>query len=162
GRMIPDEISIGIGRVAMRVRNRTEHLLSVAALFLGDDNDTHPAMVYTPVPFLSGARLLTSQTFRDRFPAESVASPPVLHIRNVSLLCSALQASTAPYGRVGDLRALELVRQHFDVLGGIIRDERGAVVKTIGDAVMAVFGHPHNAMAAAVRMNDDIAAVRAN
>ena len=39
-------------------------------------------------------------------------------------------------------QAYNMVRDHFALLAGIVRDHDGAVVKTIGDAVMASFGDP--------------------
>ncbi len=54
--------------------------------------------------------------------------------------------------RTGDLVAFDLVNEHFRLLQEIIASERGAVVKTIGDAVMATFETPDRAIAAAIRM----------
>jgi class 3 adenylate cyclase len=55
---------------------------------------------------------------------------------------------------VGDLAAFDLVRAHFRVLQEIVAAEAGAVVKTIGDAVMATFPSPERAVAAALRMRE--------
>jgi class 3 adenylate cyclase len=65
--------------------------------------------------------------------------------------------------RVGDLVAFDLVNEHFRLLQEIIASERGAIVKTIGDAVMATFATPDRAIAAAIRMReamDDLGAQR--
>src|SRR5439155_20181736 len=56
--------------------------------------------------------------------------------------------------RVGDLVAYDLVREHFRILHEIVAAESGAVVKTIGDAVMATFPTPDRAMAAALKMRE--------
>ena len=56
------------------------------------------------------------------------------------------QGSTELYERVGDLVAYDLVREHFRVLHEIVAAEAGAVVKTIGDAVMATFPTPDRAL----------------
>ena len=53
---------------------------------------------------------------------------------------------------VDDLVAFDLVGEHFRLLQEIIGSEKGAVVKTIGDAVMATFETPDRAIAAAIRM----------
>lgn len=63
-----------------------------------------------------------------------------------------LKGSTALYERVGDLAAYDLVHAHFDVLAQIIAAHGGAIVKTIGDAVMATFPTPRRAIAAALAM----------
>jgi len=44
------------------------------------------------------------------------------------------------------------VRAHFHALLEIISSEKGAVVKTIGDAVMATFVRPEHAIVAGLRM----------
>ena len=50
--------------------------------------------------------------------------------------------------------AYDLVCQHFRVLAEIVASEGGAIVKTIGDAVMATFPTPDRALAAALRMRE--------
>ena len=55
---------------------------------------------------------------------------------------------------MGDLVAYDLVRAHFRVLTEIVAAEAGAVVKTIGDAVMATFPTPNRAVAASLRMRE--------
>ena len=55
---------------------------------------------------------------------------------------------------MGDLAAFDLVRAHFRVLQEIVAAEAGAVVKTIGDAVMATFTTPDRAVSAALRMRE--------
>ena len=50
--------------------------------------------------------------------------------------------------------AFDLVREHFRTLNEIVAAEGGAVVKTIGDAVMATFLTPDHALAAALRMRE--------
>ncbi len=52
------------------------------------------------------------------------------------------------------MAAFDLVREHFQTLNGIVAAEGGAVVKTIGDAVMATFPTPDRGLAAAFRMRD--------
>ena len=48
------------------------------------------------------------------------------------------------------------MRAHFQVLQEIVVGEAGATVKTIGDAVMATFPTPDRAIAAALRMRDEM------
>jgi class 3 adenylate cyclase len=47
---------------------------------------------------------------------------------------------------------------HFDVLKKVISDEEGALVKTIGDAVMAVFRRPSSAVKAMLTAQELLAA----
>src|SRR6195952_4568517 len=103
-------------------------------------------------PFLTAKRMLTNQTFRDVFKADNLNIDQRLKITSLTFLFTDLKGSTALYERVGDLAAFDLVRAHFHALLEIISSERGAVVKTIGDAVMATFIRPEQALAAGLRM----------
>jgi class 3 adenylate cyclase len=103
-------------------------------------------------PFLTAKRMLTNQTFRDVFKADNLNIDQRLKITSLTFLFTDLKGSTALYERVGDLAAFDLVRAHFHALLEIISSERGAVVKTIGDAVMATFIRPEHAIVAGLRM----------
>jgi len=101
-------------------------------------------------PFLTAKRLLTNQTFRDIYRTDTLAVDQRLKITSLTFLFTDLKGSTELYERVGDLAAYDLVRAHFHVLNEIVAAERGAEVKTIGDAVMATFPTPDRAIAAAL------------
>jgi class 3 adenylate cyclase len=107
-------------------------------------------------PFLTGGMLLANQTFRRLFRSEVIESSEGIGVRFVTLLFTDLKGSTAMYERIGDMKAFSLVNQHFDRLGAAVSAHGGAVVKTIGDAVMAVFMEPTQAVAAATEMLDAI------
>lgn len=102
--------------------------------------------------FLSGSRLLSTQTYRDLFPSETVMSAGGLAVKRLALLFTDIKGSTALYDRIGDIKAFNLVSQHFGVLRDAIAANHGALVKTIGDAVMASFHEPLNAVRAALDM----------
>ncbi|MGE0868618.1 MAG: DUF5939 domain-containing protein [Kofleriaceae bacterium] len=106
--------------------------------------------------FLSGRRLLTSHTFRQMFGTETIRSTDGIGVRDVSILFTDLKGSTEMYDRIGDLKAFALVNQHFERLNRAIVRWRGAVVKTIGDAVMASFETPADAVHAAREMLREI------
>ncbi|MGJ5023335.1 adenylate/guanylate cyclase domain-containing protein [Bradyrhizobium oligotrophicum] len=103
-------------------------------------------------PFLTAKRMLSNQTFRDVFKADNLNIDQRLKITSLTFLFTDLKSSTALYERVGDLAAFDLVRAHFRALLEIINAEKGAVVKTIGDAVMATFIKPEHALTAGLRM----------
>ena len=108
-------------------------------------------------PFLSGADVLSNQTYLDLFSAETIVAEEGLAVRRLALLFTDLRGSTALYERIGDLKAFDLVRQHFGYLRACIRRNSGALVKTIGDAVMASFVDPADALRAALEMRTEIA-----
>src|SRR5260370_3686852 len=107
-------------------------------------------------PYMSGGMLLARQTFRRLFRSERVDEREGLGIRQVTLLFTDLKGSTAMYERFGDLNAYALVREHFALLGAAVQQHSGAVVKTIGDAVMAVFSRPTDAVSAALHILGEI------
>jgi class 3 adenylate cyclase len=105
-------------------------------------------------PFLTAKRLLTNQTFRDIYRTDTLDVDQRLKITSLTFLFTDLKGSTDLYERVGDLVAYDMVRAHFRVLHEVVASEAGAVVKTIGDAVMATFATPDRALAAALKMRD--------
>src|SRR5712672_2400576 len=112
-------------------------------------------------PFLTAKRLLTNQVFRDLYGTDTIDVDQRLKITSLTFLFTDLKGSTELYERVGDLVAFDLVREHFHVLNESVAAEGGAVVKTIGDAVMATFATPDRALAAALRMREAMRALNA-
>jgi class 3 adenylate cyclase len=110
-------------------------------------------------PFLTAKRLLTNQTFREIYRTSTLDIDQRLKITSLTFLFTDLKGSTELYERVGDLVAFDLVRAHFRILTEIIAAESGAVVKTIGDAVMATFPTPDRALAAALRIREAMRAL---
>jgi class 3 adenylate cyclase len=105
---------------------------------------------------LTAPEVISLQVFRDLFAEATLRPGDEAGVSQVALLFSDLQGSTALYERVGDAVAFNMVREHFALLASIVRDHDGAVVKTIGDAVMASFGDPANAVKAALAMQSRI------
>jgi class 3 adenylate cyclase len=101
------------------------------------------------------------QDYRDLFGRDVLAPGVAVKVAEVTVLFTDLKDSTATYGRLGDASAFGLVRDHFAVLTAIVRTHEGAIVKTIGDAIMAVFLDPARALTAAFAMHEAIARLRA-
>lgn len=141
------------GSVVFQVTNLLPHRASLLLLSVPHDVESMP-IVFPPV--LTANRMLASQTFRNLFGDEVVASKEGIGIRDLTLLFTDLKGSTAMYDRIGDLRAFSLVQQHFVHLSRAITTHQGATVKTIGDAVMAAFTHPADAVRAALAMRTEI------
>jgi class 3 adenylate cyclase len=77
--------------------------------------------------------------------------------RPLTFLFTDLESSTALYEQMGDAAAYDIMPRHFMFLGGIVFGHHGMVVKTIGDAVMATFGAPIDAVRAALAIQSRIA-----
>ncbi|BBZ37130.1 adenylate/guanylate cyclase domain-containing protein [Mycobacterium conspicuum] len=106
---------------------------------------------------LTAPEVISLQAFRDLFAEATLRPGDDAGVSQVALLFTDLRGSTALYERVGDATAYNLVRAHFMLLAAIVRDHDGAVVKTIGDAVMASFTDPAQAVRAALAMQAGIA-----
>ncbi|MGZ8692209.1 MAG: adenylate/guanylate cyclase domain-containing protein [Gaiellaceae bacterium] len=142
---------IDAGPVEIEFTNATAERYPLAITSLPD----HYEVVMQP--FLSGAEVLSNQTFLDLFAAETIVAGEGLAVRSLALLFTDLQGSTALYERIGDMKAFDLVRQHFGFLRECITRNSGALVKTIGDAVMASFVDPLDALRCALDMRAEIA-----
>jgi len=92
------------------------------------------------------------QDFRDMFSSEMLSLNETFSIENLGFLFTDLKGSTEMYERLGDAQAFALVKEHFYIMERLVRERSGAIVKTIGDAVMAVFNDPRDALRTAVEM----------
>lgn len=143
------------GKIVFTLANNTSErgMFAVAVLPPGFDMGRAPVHF---VPFLNGKRLLTTQAFRDLFRSEVIKAREGIGIKDITLLFTDLKGSTALYDRIGDLNAFALVQRHFDLLQDVVARHKGAIIKTIGDAVMAAFLEPADAVAAALSMRNEI------
>ncbi len=110
---------------------------------------------------LTADRVTALQAFRDLFSDQVLRPGDEVAVARIALLFTDLRRSTDLYGRIGDAAAYQLVRDHFAFLAAIVRRHDGAVVKTIGDAVMAAFAAPADALAAALAVQREMAAFNA-
>jgi class 3 adenylate cyclase len=147
---------IAAGPVEIEFTNATVE--RYALMVIRFSSDFHITMQ----PFLSGAALLSNQTFLDLFVTETLVAGEGLTVKRLALLFTDLQGSTALYERIGDMKAFDLVRLHFGHLRECIARNSGALVKTIGDAVMASFVDPLDALRAALDMRAQIAELNAS
>ncbi len=154
GRAFEPRPTIAPGPVRISVRNDSADPVPVLLYFT-------PIVTYFDyVPFLSGQRLLNSDDFRRHLGTEVVRPGTGIPTRGNTLLFSDLTGSTAIYDRIGDAAAFELVSAHFESLARVVTRHSGVVVKTIGDALMASFSRPADAVRAALEMRDALVGSR--
>ena len=135
------------GKIVFELENRTSERSSVWIILL--PQDLHPPRLEFEA-FLSGKRLLTDSVFRDLFGDEALDESQNISVKNITFLISDLKGSTALYDAVGDVRGYHLVRRLFAALNRAVAGHSGAVVKTIGDEVMAAFADPIDAVSASI------------
>ncbi|HWN08563.1 MAG TPA: adenylate/guanylate cyclase domain-containing protein [Pyrinomonadaceae bacterium] len=96
----------------------------------------------------TAAEVTALQIFRDLFSSEALRRGEQFSVGTLTVLFTDLKSSTQLYREIGDATAFGRVMNHFDVIKKLIAEEDGALVKTIGDAVMAVFRRPASALKA--------------
>jgi class 3 adenylate cyclase len=99
---------------------------------------------------VTAAEVTRLQTFRDLFAREALRPGDQISVGTLTILFTDLRGSTQLYREIGDAIAFGRVMNHFDVLRASIRQEDGALIKTIGDAVMAAFPRPASAVRALI------------
>ncbi|MEW6159520.1 MAG: DUF5939 domain-containing protein [Verrucomicrobiota bacterium] len=105
---------------------------------------------------LTASRVTGWQEFRDLFTSEVISPTEQITVGSQIVLFTDLRGSTAMYNGIGDAPAYSVVRNHFAVLVEAVRSHHGAVVKTIGDAVMAVFNRVDEALGAVAQMHFEL------
>jgi class 3 adenylate cyclase len=111
---------------------------------------------------LRPVQLFTLQEFRDLFSEEFLTADVQLSIGEQTVLFTDMIGSTRFYDDRGDPEAFAEVKRHFREVYEVVKTHRGAVVKTIGDAVMAAFHQPVDALAAAEEIHKRFPAGRAD
>ncbi|MEP7358563.1 MAG: adenylate/guanylate cyclase domain-containing protein [Anaerolineales bacterium] len=106
----------------------------------------------------TAAEVTSLQMFRDLFADEALRPGEHISVGRLTVMFTDLRGSTRLYRESGDAVAFGQVMTHFDILQAAITAESGAVVKTIGDAVMAVFLRPIAALRAVFRAQAALAA----
>ncbi|HEY4002273.1 MAG TPA: DUF5939 domain-containing protein, partial [Candidatus Xenobia bacterium] len=148
------EYTVAPGRVNVHLHNGTHRKVAFSLMRIDWDHlmDLLERYPHQRHPFLSAKRLLNSQVFRDLFRVQTTEASLHLQLRSLTLLFTDLKGSTALYDRVGDLEAWRLIQDHFRVLSRVVREHSGAIIKTMGDAIMAAFSTPVDAVEAAIDM----------
>jgi class 3 adenylate cyclase len=137
------------GRLRVMVKNAT-----------GDGALVKIVEAALPPDIATAADVTAIQEFRDLFSSEVLATGLELSIRSMTIVFSDLVGSTHLYSSHGDAPAFRIVSEHFDCLRRLISENRGAIVKTIGDAIMAVFVDPGDAFDAAIRFAPTVGVVQ--
>jgi serine/threonine protein kinase/class 3 adenylate cyclase len=99
---------------------------------------------------LTAARASALALFRELFPGEALSPGQLVSVANVTLLVTDLDGAGSLYEELGDARAFAAIHECFRLLDERIRQEGGALVKTVGEGVVAVFSEPVAAVRAAL------------
>ena len=97
---------------------------------------------------VTAAAVTSRQVFRDLFAREILRQGERISVGVITIVFTDLKNSTRLYTEIGDAPAFGRVLSHFDTIKAEVAAEGGGIVKTMGDAVMAVFTHPASALRA--------------
>lgn len=103
---------------------------------------------------VSAAQATSTQLFRNLFANEVLKKGEKISVDHLTFMFTDLFDSTGMYNKEGDDKAVGQVINHFEILQEAVADENGAIVKTIGDSVMAVFCNPDQALKAYLRAQE--------
>jgi class 3 adenylate cyclase len=106
---------------------------------------------------LTGERVISMPAFRRLCPEQLLRPGDDVEIGRVAIVFTDLQGSTKLYDALGDATAFHLVRDHFAFLSQRVERHNGFIVKTVGDAVMAAFHDPADAVRAVLSIQDEAA-----
>ncbi|MGL1934500.1 MAG: adenylate/guanylate cyclase domain-containing protein [Fibrobacterales bacterium] len=147
--------NVHAGNISLSIKNEGSVKAAFALMWLPEDY-SHTILTYERR--LTGNRILNTQAFRSLYRTEILGTTEGIGVRDLTLLFTDIKGSTEMYDKIGDLKAFALVQQHFEHLNLAINNNHGAMIKTIGDAVMATFDKPADAMKASLEMLQKIVA----
>lgn len=138
------------------------NLSSPATLHIENSSDVEQLFILERLSWsdqaATAAEVTALQIFRDLFSSEALRPGDQISVGTLTVLFTDLRNSTRLYRDIGDATAFGRVMNHFDVLKRAIAEADGALVKTIGDAVMGVFRNPGSALTAMLRAQEELAA----
>jgi class 3 adenylate cyclase len=151
---LPSQKKIKPGRYHFIVNNRSHFKAGIQILtpnpkILQSIYKQFPTVVS---PFLTAKKLLNNQSFRDLFRIHKLSPDLNLNVKSLTIMFTDLRGSTEMYDQAGDILAYRLVREHFYLLTETVREFKGAIVKTMGDAIMATFSTPLEGLLASIEM----------
>ncbi len=154
GTFSPGLRQLAAGEISVRIKNltRSQSAVIIRKLNMEKMVEIFSRSPYEIIPWLTGKMLLNNQTFRELFRIQTLAGNLKLNLKSQTVLFTDLRGSTEMYDKAGDFTAYQLVQEHFVILTNIVRKHSGAVVKTMGDAIMATFSHPTDGLLASIEM----------
>jgi len=144
----------GWSQGSLRVRERF-------SLSLNNETDVEQLLILERMEWsdqaTTAAEVTSLQMFRDLFATEALRPGEQISVGTLTILFTDLRHSTQLYREIGDATAFGRVMSHFDVVRKSIAEHDGAIVKTIGDAVMAVFRSAADGLRAMLEVQEILA-----
>ncbi|MCM3906232.1 MAG: adenylate/guanylate cyclase domain-containing protein [Pyrinomonadaceae bacterium] len=157
-----DGAETATARIVERVSGDELKLAPRTTLLLENASDAEQLFILERLQWsdqaATAAEVTALQIFRDLFSSEALRPGEQISVGTLTVLFTDLRHSTQLYREIGDATAFGRVLNHFDVLKKAIAEADGALVKTIGDAVMGVFRDSASALNAVLMAQQLLAA----
>lgn len=155
------ELSLGRppsnSRIQLPVGSQVIHLCNDSA----SDQQVRIERVADQHNALSAAKASTMALFRELFPGEVLSSDQIVSVAHITVMRVKIHGSQRLYETLGDGPAFSQIRKSLDLILRIVKANSGAVVKTVGEGVLASFSDPKSAVLSAIeliqsKLNEDL------
>jgi class 3 adenylate cyclase len=140
------ELIVRPGKIKLELTNAGHNLSGV--ILHPDELPEELTLEQLPLR-LSGIQLLHHPDYKRLFGEEVISERERVKVRAITIMFTDITGSTRMYETLGDAKAYNIVRDHFEIFFGSIEKFGGKAIKTIGDAVMASFTSNKQAIMAA-------------
>ncbi len=105
---------------------------------------------------LSAARATSMALFRELFPGEVLSSDQIVSVAHITVMRIKIHGAQQLYERLGDGPAFNQIRTTLEQVLRAVKENSGALVKTIGEGALASFVEPVDAVRTAVDLIDQL------
>lgn len=95
---------------------------------------------------VTAAQASTFPRFRELFPGEVLDSGQLISTEQVTMLVTTIPDVDTIYVSMGDAAAYDLVKRHLEYQQSTIQESNGAVIKSVGEGLVAVFEKAEDAV----------------
>lgn len=138
---------------SQRASINTKFELDISNIFDKDKTILLEEKVYDD-HFLRPKDIFALPEFKKYFGNDGLGEGIQLYLGEQTIVFTDIVSSTKFYELNGDKAAFTQIKDHFKAVYKIFEDQDGVIIKTIGDAVMASFPSPLNAIRASEGLHD--------
>jgi eukaryotic-like serine/threonine-protein kinase len=135
-------------RIALAVDSQVIHLCNDSAV----DQQIRIERTAGRHDALSAARASTMAVFRELFPGEVLSADQIVSVAHLTVMRVHILATQQLYDLLGDGSAFKKIRTALQAIILMVKEHAGAVVKTIGEGVLASFPDTTSAVHCAIEL----------
>jgi len=107
---------------------------------------------------ITAAQVAAVPLFRQLFPQQVFDTSRLVSTEQVTLLATGITNIDAIYSEYGDAEAYRVIQEHLKMIEVVIQRGHGAVVKVVGEGILAAFDDAADAVATALIAQQQVAA----